>query len=130
KLYRTEIAGGAPQEIANAPQGRGGSWNQDGVIIFAPTLEGLKRGRASGGQPEPLTKVDPPRSINHRNPCFLPDGRHFLFFAQGQNAIYLGTLDGANSTQLIRNDTAGAFVPPDRLLYVKQGGVLTAQRLD
>jgi hypothetical protein len=36
-LKRIDIAGGAAKTVANAPTGRGGTWNQDGVILFAPT---------------------------------------------------------------------------------------------
>src|SRR5262249_52891670 len=34
KLYRIDTSGGAPQALANAPLGFGGSWNADGTIIF------------------------------------------------------------------------------------------------
>ena len=34
KLKRIDLAGGAPQVIADAPTGLGGTWNRDGVIVF------------------------------------------------------------------------------------------------
>jgi hypothetical protein len=52
-LKKVVIAGGAPESIcpAEASPG-GGSWNQDGVILFAPSLsDGLYRVAASGGKP-------------------------------------------------------------------------------
>src|SRR5213079_1472390 len=36
KLKKIDIAGGQPVTLADAPVPRGGSWNQDGVIIFLP----------------------------------------------------------------------------------------------
>jgi len=36
KLKRIEIVGGAPQVLANAARGLGGTWNRDGTILFAP----------------------------------------------------------------------------------------------
>src|SRR5262249_2859801 len=36
KLKRADIAGGAPQPLANAPAGRGGTWSRDGTILFCP----------------------------------------------------------------------------------------------
>ena len=84
KLYRIDISGGPPQFLANAARGTGGAWNTDGAILFAPTGSGpLSRIAASGGEPAAFTKLDPPRLTNHRFPQFLPDGRHFLFYATG-----------------------------------------------
>ena len=37
KLKRIDISGGLPQTLAGAPSGRGGTWNADGLIVFAPT---------------------------------------------------------------------------------------------
>jgi len=37
KLKRIDVVGGAPQVLANAAAvGRGGAWNRDGTILFAP----------------------------------------------------------------------------------------------
>src|SRR5437870_7443234 len=40
KLKRIDIRGGAPQVLANAGAGRGGAWNRDGIILFAPSIIG------------------------------------------------------------------------------------------
>src|SRR5439155_15580287 len=34
KLYRVDARGGTPQAIANVADGRGGTWNTDGTILF------------------------------------------------------------------------------------------------
>jgi hypothetical protein len=39
KLKRVDPAGGALQTLADAPSGRGGAWNREGVIVFAPSAE-------------------------------------------------------------------------------------------
>jgi eukaryotic-like serine/threonine-protein kinase len=36
KLKKIAIAGGPPQTLCDAASGRGGTWNHDGVILFAP----------------------------------------------------------------------------------------------
>ena len=36
-LRRIDISGGTPRNLAEAALGRGGAWNRDGVIVFAPT---------------------------------------------------------------------------------------------
>src|SRR4029453_2393803 len=50
KLKKIEAAGGPPISLCTASEGRGGSWNRDGVIVFAPSSTGvLHRVSASGG---------------------------------------------------------------------------------
>ena len=51
KLKRVEAAGGLPQTIADSASSRGGAWNRDGVILFAPsTGVGLFRVSAARGE--------------------------------------------------------------------------------
>ena len=38
-LKRLDLGGGASQTLASAYGGRGGAWNADGVIVFAPSVE-------------------------------------------------------------------------------------------
>src|SRR5207244_1050018 len=38
KLKKIDAAGGPPQTLCDAPTGRGGTWNRDGVIVFAPDI--------------------------------------------------------------------------------------------
>ena len=130
KLKRIDVTGGAPQNIANAPNGRGGTWNRDGVIVFAPASEGaLVRVSAAGGAVTEVTALDQSRNeISHRFPWFLPDGRHFLFFARGAtyegNSIRLGSLDSKESKHLIEADSGAVYSPPGYLLYVREGTLM------
>src|SRR5262249_20162382 len=79
KLKKIAVAGGPVQTLCDASAGRGGTWNQDGVIVFAPGSSGaLYRVSAAGGTSSPVTKT----SGSHRYPHFLPDGRHFLYLAR------------------------------------------------
>ena len=98
KLRKIEASGGPPQTLSDAPIARGGAWNQDGVIVFAPTATGpLHRVAAAGGTSTPVTALDASNGeISHRSPSFLPDGRRFLFHVQGaedKQGIYMGSLD-------------------------------------
>jgi Tol biopolymer transport system component len=62
KLKKLDIGGGPPLTLCDAPLGRGGSWSQSDVIVFAPALaSGLSRIPAAGGSPTPLTTVDQQR---------------------------------------------------------------------
>ena len=123
-----------PPVLATAVgSGRAGSWSADGTILFAQrSVEPLWRVAAAGDEPVAVTELDSPRQDGHGVPYFLPDGRHFLFYAQGTPeaaGISLGSLDGGAPTRLTAADSAGAFLPPDQVVFVRQG-TLVARRLD
>jgi len=51
KLKKASVSGGAVQTICDAADGYGGTWNRDGLILFAPSSRtGLFSVRATGGQ--------------------------------------------------------------------------------
>ncbi len=85
KLRRIDVGGGPTQELADAPNGRGGSWSPGGIILFAPSTAGpLMRVPAAGGASQPAIPLGAGQN-SHRWPQFLPDGKGFLFLAtQGQ----------------------------------------------
>jgi Tol biopolymer transport system component len=139
QLKRVDLGGGAPQTVAAASAiPRGGTWNANGVILFAPTSGGPRlRVPASGGAPVAVTTLAGQQG-SHRWPSFLPDGRHFLFYAQGAPdtvGIYLGTLDAPDTHRLTAADAAGVSwaspsVAADGWLLWVRAGTLVAQRLD
>ena len=142
KLKKIEATGGPPQTLCDAPVGRGGTWNREGVIVFAPDVTGpLHQVSAAGGVPSPVTHLSESRKeSNHRWPTFLPDGRHFLYLAFGtgeqaeSNAILVGSLDGGEPKRLVDASSNMAYAPPrhgqgGHLLFVRQGTLL-AQPFD
>ncbi|HYX82041.1 MAG TPA: protein kinase, partial [Gemmatimonadales bacterium] len=92
KLKKVPDSGGPPQVLAEAPVGRGGTWNRDGVIVFAPRLDDvLYRVADVGGEAIPVTRLDPALGhYSHRLQRFLPDGRRFLYLAQSAQREHLG----------------------------------------
>ena len=80
KLKKIAVTGGAPVTLADAPTARGGSWAEDGTIVFAPTSRdsGLWRVPAAGGTAERLT-TPAPGEATHRWPQVLPGGRAVLY---------------------------------------------------
>ena len=127
KLNRLDIMGGPTVALCDAESGRGGAWNRDGVIVFAPNLSsGLFRIAAGGGRPEPVTSVrqDQPRQ---RWPSFLPDGQRFLYIASSD--LFAGSLNGKPDKQILTNISNAVFAPPDRLVF-SRGTVLMSQRFD
>lgn len=126
KLKKIDAAGGPPQTLCDAPQGRGGTWNQEGVIVFAPdtTLQ-LHRVAAAGGASMPLGKLDESRQeTTHRWPWFLPDGRHFLYLGRSaspeKSAIFVGSLDGEPPKLLVNAESSVAYAPPGYLLFLRE----------
>jgi serine/threonine protein kinase len=126
KLKRLDLSGGAPHVLANAPNGRGGTWNGDGTIVFSPTITGgLWQVSATGGPTSELIRTGGQYSI--RWPHFLPDGRHLLFTAMlGQadtRGVYVGSLDGRRPTRILSIE-AEADYTAGNLFFVDQGTLL------
>ncbi len=138
KLKRVDVSGSGPQELADAPGGRGGAWSGEGVILFTPGNalanpdSALMRIPANGGTPTPVTHLRPGEG-SHRWPQFLPDGRRFIFLSAygspNTRGVYLGSLDGQEPIRLLDSESPALFAPPDTLLIVRQG-VLRAIRFD
>jgi hypothetical protein len=55
---RNSNTNSCPMRRLPAPEGRGGTWNRDGVIVFAPSpVANLYRIAATGGTPAAVTKL-------------------------------------------------------------------------
>ena len=135
KLKRLDVSGGPVQTLCDAPFGRGGAWNKDGVIIFTPqVIGGLYRISASGGTPAPLTDTDRSRGeSSHRWPMFLPDGKHYLYLTAnfaGQkdvDAIFVGSLDSKEKRFVVGSPAAAAYAAPGYLLFYRDKTLLAQQ---
>src|SRR5262245_13370477 len=130
-LKRIDIAGGVPQVLV-ASTGLGGSWSANGTIAFTPrAVSSLYRIPAVGGEAIPITRLEPPLA-GHRNPQFLPDGKHFLFSGLGNPSaagVYVGSLDDFRIKRLLSSDTDGIYDSRGFLLFGRQG-TLFAQSFD
>src|SRR5258708_26430906 len=66
KLKKVDVSGGQVQALCDAPNGRGGTWNPDGVILYSPDrIARMFRATSSGGSPVEMTKPDPTRFESH-----------------------------------------------------------------
>ena len=97
KLKKIPAGGGSALVIADAPEPRGGAWGPDDTILFGTGSQCIYRASASGGTVTRVTKLDVSRQEgSHRNPEFLPDGKHFLFTVRSgqaeQTGVYAGSL--------------------------------------
>ncbi|MBW3563814.1 MAG: serine/threonine-protein kinase [Acidobacteria bacterium] len=100
RLKKVGSSGGAVQSLADAPQGRGGTWSSDGTIIFAPDIAGpLHAVPDSGGTARAVTRIDGER-VTHRNPHILPGGRNVLFILRDNLADQYGSIAVASTGNL------------------------------
>jgi Tol biopolymer transport system component len=141
RLMRIDLPGGSPRRLCDAPSGLGGTWNRDGVIVFAPAADRpLHRVSASGGIPAPVTTLDKASEhVSHRFPDFLPDGQHFLYVARSakpdRSAVVVGSLDSGVIATVLSSARRVVFVPPNWLAYqtgggTQEGGTLFIQGFD
>ncbi|MEQ1761211.1 MAG: protein kinase [Vicinamibacterales bacterium] len=140
-LKRLDLGGGAPQTLAPAANGFGGTWNAAGVIVFAPSVATpLMRVSATGGPVSAVTTLGPQQQ-GHQAPSFLPDGLRVLFTSYGGSdatGIYLSALDGSAPTRLAPDRSQAVYLPAGPGDVSGGGGwllwgrasTLVAQRLD
>jgi serine/threonine protein kinase len=139
KLKKVEVSGGPVQIICDAPSGRGGTWNKDGVIVFTPDGRqggGLYRVSASGETTKSISQPDKVRGEDsHRWPMFLPDGKHYIYMAanfSGRNdadAILVGSLDSNEKHLVLKSSANAAYAEPGYLVFYRDKALL-AQRFD
>jgi eukaryotic-like serine/threonine-protein kinase len=141
KLRRINADGGDLRTIVDAPEGMGGTWNRDDVIVFAPAKgDGpLYRVSASGGAAVPATTLFA-REIGHVAPQFLADGRRFLYVVEADGlTLGVGSLDSTTGKHMRADDwtkrlgrTGGGTIiryASGYLLFVSDGA-LVAQKFD
>ena len=136
-IRRVPVGGGPPQTLSAAALATptGATWNRDGVILFSTLAGPIQRISDAGGTPaSPVTKRDDAKQqLAHSFPCFLPDGKRFLYYMRSANpefdGIYVRELGGDGERLLLHASSNVAYVPSGHLLYVREG-VLLAHPFD
>jgi serine/threonine protein kinase/Tol biopolymer transport system component len=135
KLKKIAVTGGAAFEVCAAENGRGGSWSEDGTILFSPSSRPavrLMRVSAEGGTPVELISIDDPHDTQ-RWPQALPNGR--VLFTSGTIGAYndaslvVQTLATGARTTVQRGGFYGRYLPSGHLVYLN-GGTLFAAPFD
>jgi Tol biopolymer transport system component len=116
KLKKVDLSGGPPMELTKlatasdeaerpgvVPGIRGGSWNNEGIIVFG-SANVLYKVADSGGEAVQLTALDAATQEQyHARPLFLPDGRHFLYVrasdVKENGGLYVGSIDAKPGEQ-------------------------------
>ncbi|HEX4921113.1 MAG TPA: hypothetical protein VFV92_10275, partial [Candidatus Bathyarchaeia archaeon] len=144
-LKKVDVTKGLVQTICETQDWvGGGSWSQDGVILFSQAKSSAANGiraytlhRVSAdGEVRRVLELDNSRQERSQiEPQFLPDGRHFLYRSVAGNeqaekeALYVGSLDSKETRQLTSVDSNVTFLPAGFLLFGRQGTLL-AQPFD
>ena len=130
QLRVIDIRGGPPRTLCPTSYPSGGTWTNDGIIVYAPVLFGpLYSVSANGGPCATLTtlKAD---EFDHRRPSALPDGR-ILFSSFRARKVLITDRTGKQVIEVLRPGRDAQFVAPDWIVFRDDAeGPLYAQRLD
>ena len=129
KLKKISIQGGAPVTICEAPNPRGGSWSEDGTIVFTPVLRtALSKVSSAGGTPQPLTTLDEKAGdLTHRWPQVLPGGKAVLFTSNTSTgsyedaAIMVYWLSSGQRKMVLHGGFYARYLSSGHLVYLHEG---------
>jgi serine/threonine protein kinase len=133
-LRRVPVAGSTPQVICEHT-GYDGHWGVGDIILFDDSIGVIFAVQASGGAPREVTAIDSSRGeVSHGWPQMLPDGRHFLYVSNNENAsgsrtLLVGDLESSDTRILGSVDSRPVFASPNYVLYAKNE-VVVAQELN
>jgi serine/threonine-protein kinase len=127
QLKKISFQGGVPVALCPAPGNlQGGSWGEDGDIVFGAPFRLPYRVPAAGGTPQVLDKMVSGQ-VGHRWPQVLPGGETVLFTATAatgttENAdIEAVSLKTGQVRVLQHGGYYGRYVPSGHLVYLHQG---------
>ena len=132
-LRRVSVLGGPPTTIVEPESVEGFGWGADDAIVFgSPT--GLMRVPAVGGEPEPLTTVDPDQDETaHRWPDVLPNLTGVLFTAWSgsdeESRLAVVSLETGAVSYLLTGGSHPRYAPTGHIVY-GVGGTLRAVGFD
>ncbi len=133
-LMKIPVAGGPPQLVCAATNGKGGAWNREGDILLTTDYNScIYTVKATGGTPRAVTDLKHDKHFNsHRHPQFMPDGRHFIYFARGagkvDSEIRFACLDDTLHTVVTTGPLMG-YYGSGYLVFISHGD-LVAQPFD
>jgi eukaryotic-like serine/threonine-protein kinase len=137
-LRVVSLTSGAVRTLAPTPNlAPGASWGAYGDIVYSPYFLGLYTISSSGGEPRRFSE----KSYDDREPSFLPDGRHFLYWraADGRAAtLFVGDLKTGKSEKIAENISSPKYIAPGFVAYfvsnsqseLEQPGQMFVQRFD
>jgi Tol biopolymer transport system component len=132
KLKKINVQGGATITLCDVSDDRGGSWSQDGTIVFAKdAVSALSKVSEAGGTPESLTSLDKQAGeATQRWPQFLPGGNAILFtssttggtranFEDAEIVVY--SMSSGRRRTVQRGGFYARYVPSGHVVYMHEG---------
>jgi serine/threonine protein kinase len=115
QLKTIPAAGGPATTLCSGTGlGYGGTWNRDGVIVFASEDGTLRRVKASGGACSAVPLDN--HSIRAVTPEFLPDGNHFFYVNNVADpsvaGVYLAALDNPKARKVLNDVSSVLYSSP------------------
>ncbi len=132
KLKKISVQGGAAVTLCDVTSDRGGSWGDDGSIVFTPDNRGtLFKVSSAGGTPQPLATLDKQTGENtQRWPQVLPGSKTVLFTSSDTGGT-VGAFDDADivaySTasgqrkKLLHGGFYARYLPSGQVVYMHEG---------
>ncbi|UCC25432.1 MAG: PD40 domain-containing protein, partial [Gemmatimonadales bacterium] len=123
RLFRWDRGGGPPRALAEAPtQPQGGTWGDDGTIVFVPIWNGgLVQIPASGapGDAERLLVPQADSAYSLTFPRWVPGTREITYSSVGQGGLALRSIDmdTGERTLLQTGASSGWVTKSGRLLF-------------
>jgi serine/threonine-protein kinase len=134
-LKKVPISGGPPITLAKDVQGgvAGGSWGDDGHIVYSSTGYRTSRISGAGGASVLLSSPDgPTRALLW--PFVLPGSKGILFercsSACGESDLALFDVTTKDVTVLVPGATRGWYLPGGQLVYATREGAIFAVPFD
>jgi len=129
KLKKISVQGGAAVTLCDVPDDRGGSWGDDGTIVFTKdNVSALSKVSSAGGTPQPLTTLDKQAGeIGHRWPQVLPGSKAVLFTSSttGGNwedaEIVVYSMASGQRKTVQRGGFYPRYLPSGYVAYVHEG---------
>jgi Tol biopolymer transport system component len=132
KLKKISVQGGLAVTLCDAPTDRGGSWSDDGTIVFTPDVGAvLSKVSSAGGTLEPLTTLDTQASeTTQRWPQVLPGGKAVLFTSaaggvgtifEDADIVVYSMASGQRKTLIQNGGYYPRYLPSGHLVYLHAG---------
>src|ERR1700730_116563 len=134
KLKKISVQGGTTVTLCDAPTGHGGSWGEDGNIVFVPTIRsGVFRVSSAGGAAEPLTTLNREAGeITQRWPQVLPGGKSVIFTSHTHGGNYEDadivaySMSSGQSKVVLHKGYYPRYLPSGQLLYIHEGTIFAS----
>jgi Tol biopolymer transport system component len=130
-IWHMPASGGTPVRVVDASTASaGGTWTEDGRIVFAPLETGLMAVSAQGGTPVPLTQLNAmDDELGHGWPHALPDGSIVFTVSQRGRDPHVEVLSPKGARTRLRVPIVGQaqFVGTGHLVYSFLGNLMVVR---